>query len=426
MASIRWAGRLFAATLACGLVLAETSSATSVYPLPTPPAVDRQSWVESNRATIAAARRAFRESLAADGPSIVRPEYENSLGEVVFSASRRGDKRYPISDFEDIFATLPSYSRIHVFVPDAAVERAEDQLDELDLEDRSTVYGVKSEFLSGRWKSWADTAVKNSALWMRDIVLVGTTRAGPRIYQPLAYNATSDLRRNDTDFIRDLSSYDPRMKIVPFPYFLRGGNLEVGEIGGRLVAFVGANEVEFNISALQILTEEKLNRETIAAGFLEGVKRLTGADKVVVLPNSQLVFHLDQALVFLAPGRVGVLKSIDGLRFEPAEERMFAEIRRSLADNGFSIVDIPTSPGHLQRYQSSANALLFRNRESGQLTALIPRFTDAEVAWEGRPNQSLMELVAEVYRRESFEVVFVNDVFHALRGNLHCVTLPLN
>lgn len=423
---LRWAGCLFASALALGLALSEGSSAASVYPLPSPPAVGREAWVKSNRTTIASARRTFQESLAAGVRSTVRPEYENTLGEVVFSAPRRTDKRYPIADFEDIFATLPSYTRIHVFVPDAAVDLAEDQLDELDLEERSKVYGVKSEFLTGRWKSWSDTAIRNAAIWMRDIVLVGATGEGPRIYQPLAYNATSDLRNNDTDFIRELESDDPRLKVVPFPYFIRGGNLEMGEIDGRLVAFIGANEVEFNIAALPILNQDELGRDAIAQGFLEAVKLVTGADRVVVLPNSELVFHLDQALVFLAPGRVGVLKSVDGLPFQPEEERMFAEIRRSLADNGFSIVDIPTSPGHLQRYESSANALLFRNRESGRQTALVPRFGDAEVTWEGRPNQSLSALVAEVFRREGFEVVYVKDAFHALRGNLHCVTLPLN
>jgi hypothetical protein len=48
------------------------------------------------------------------------------------------------------------------------------------------------------------------------------------------------------------------------------------------------------------------------------------------------------------------------------------------------------------------------------------------VTWEGRVFKSMMELVAEVYRREGFDVTFVKDAFHALQGNLHCITLPLN
>ncbi len=192
------------------------------------------------------------------------------------------------------------------------------------------------------------------------------------------------------------------------------------------MAFIGAHEVEFNVAALPILTLDKRNGEAIAADFLEDVKLVTGADKVVVLPNTRQVFHLDQTMVFLGPELVGVLKSLDGLPFKPAEEMMFSEIRRTLGDNGFTVVDIPSSPGHLGRFESSANALLFHNVESGRPTALIPRFPDAEVTWEGLTFKSMTELVGHVYRREGFEVVFVKDAFHALQGNLHCVTLPLN
>jgi hypothetical protein len=425
-ASIRRATRLIAAAMTFGMVLSGGTPAATIYPIPAPPAVGRESWVESNRATIASARQAFREALAVDGPSVVRPEYERRLGEMVFAARRSSDKNYPLSDFADIFTALPSYTQLHLFVPETAVDWAEEELAELGLEVRVSVYGVASEFLNGRWKSWSDTAVRNSEIWMRDIVLVGATGGAPRIYQPLAYKATSNLSHNDTNFIRELAGGETRLKVVPFPHFIRGGNLEIGETAGRLVAFIGANEVEFNVAALPVLTQDKLGGDAIAEGFLQDVKLVTGADKVVVLPNTRLVFHLDQAMVFLAPGRVGVLKSVDGLRFEPAEERMFSEIRRTLANNGFTIVDIPSSPGHLGRFESSANALLFHNTESGRPTALVPRFPDAEVTWEGRVFKSMMELVAEVYRREGFDVTFVKDAFHALQGNLHCITLPLN
>ncbi len=224
-ACIRRAGRLFAAAIAFGLVLAEGTPAAAFYPLPAPPAVGRERWVESNRTIIASARQAFRESLAADGSSVIRPEYERRLGEVVFAAKRSSDKNYPLSDFADIFTALPSYTQLHLFVPETSVEWAEEELAELSLEVRASVYGVKSEFLSGRWKSWSDTAVRNSSIWMRDIALVGATGGAPRIYQPLAYNATSDLSDNDTDFIRELGGGETRLKVVPFPHFIRGGNL---------------------------------------------------------------------------------------------------------------------------------------------------------------------------------------------------------
>jgi hypothetical protein len=425
-ASIRRAGRLIAVTMVFGMVLSGRAPATTIYSIPVPPVVGRESWVESNLAIIASARRTFLESLADDGPSVVRPEYERRLGEIAFAANRGSDKRSPLSDFAEIFAALPSYTQLHLFVPETAVEWAEEELAELGIEYRASVYGVTSEFLSGRWKAWSDTIVRNSSIWMRDVALVGATGGAPRIYQPLAYRASSSLSQNDTDFIRELGGGDTRLKVVPFPHFIRGGNLLTGEIGGRLIAFIGTNEVQFNVAALPVLTQDKRGEDVVANDFLRDLKLVTGADKVVVLPNTRRVFHLDQALVFLAPGRVGVLKSVDDVPFDPAEEAMFSEIRRILADNGFTIVDIPSSPGHLGRFESSANALLFRNVNSGRPTALVPRFPDAEVTWEGQTFKSMMELVADVYRREGFAVVFVKDSFSTLQGNLHCVTLPLN
>ena len=424
--AFRWPGFLFTTVMVLGLALSDDTAAGTVYPMPSPPLENPHRWAEDNRGTIAAARNAFKESLRGNAVSIIRPEYERRLGEMVFAVRRQANMRRPLADFGDLFAALPPYTRLHLFVPEAAAEGAEDQLEDLGLEERTTIHTVESEFLSGRWKSWADITVSNSNLWMRDIVLVGSVNGAPRIYQPLAYNATSDLRHNDTDFIRKLGGAGRQITVVPFPHFIRGGNLLVGEAAGRLVAFVGAHEVDFNAAALPVLTQDSPSPAVVAERFLDDLKRVTGADRVVVLPNTPLVFHLDQALIFLGPGRVGVLKSIDGLRFGAAEEKMFSEIRQALTDTGFSIVDIPSSPGHLGRYESSANAVLFRNAHNDVPTALVPRFPDAEVTWEGRQYSSLMDLVAQVYRREGYAVVFVKDAFHAHKGNLHCVTLPLN
>lgn len=397
-----------------------------VYPMPSPPKADAAAWVEKNRATIEAARAAFQQAMADGRASVVRPEYQRTLGDLAFAVRRQGDMRHPLSDFSDIFKALPSYSNIHLFVPSVAVESAEDQLEDLDMLERTTIYPVESEFLTGRWKSWADRFLTNSNIWMRDIVLVGERGADIHVYLPLAYNATSDIQHNDSDFIRNIASRTGRLKVVPFPYFVRGGNVLVGSVEGRLIAFVGKHEVDFNAVALPVLTNKSFGEGEIAEGFIQAIKALTGASKVVVLPNTPRVFHIDQALAFLGPGRAAVLKSVDGLDFATAERQMFEEIRQALADNGFSIADIPSSPGNLSRYESSVNAVLFQHAKTGRRTVILPRFSDAEVSWRGQSFPSQMDLVADIYRQEGYDVVSVKDVFHSRKGNLHCITLPLN
>jgi hypothetical protein len=112
------------------------------------------------------------------------------------------------------------------------------------------------------------------------------------------------------------------------PTFFRGGNLELARAGGRKVLLMGAEEMAMN----QKWFVEAFGFEPGHNAVPEILKRATGADEVLILPNSRNLYYLDMFVTPLADGTVGLLAPVDAQRLAAADRDVLS--RKCAAQGG--------------------------------------------------------------------------------------------
>lgn len=347
------------------------------------------------------------------------PDYERTLGDVAFSVSHAEitDKN-PVWRQLPILKALPPYSRIHLVLPPAAEPAVRRALAPENLLARTDFHLIQTW---GRDKG-EPTKYTRATRWIRDTVMVGSSQEDQKsvIYLPLAYATTSDLRQNDLAFFK--TKWRKNTEVVPFPAFLRGGNVLVADnLAGERVAVVGHDEIEQNELRYGRSTSMKPPREQIG----EIVKRIAGTDKLHVLPNTNRLFHIDMAMSFIRPGVVALISPIDEEVLGRDEALALAHYRKVLLGAGFRIIDIPTTTERINNYQSPVNILPFIVRNTWQRRAIAPEYGDVAVTVDGR-RQSLNGLIRKAYDDIGLSISWVEDRLSTQLGSVHCAALGLN
>lgn len=351
-------------------------------------------------------------------PHRLKPDYEKTLQEVAVSVSVVDSGTVnPLWRHQPILAALPAHAKIHIIIPPPATRAVRKILKDSGLLPRAVIYPLPV------WatEKGAPTKYSRATRWIRDTFLVGSTASGnATAYFPLAYSTTRNLALSDSNSIKTIW-HDPQ-HAQSFPAFIRGGNVAVADnVNGERVAFLGNDEIEQNALRFDRTTGLQPPREMT----LEIIKRLAGTEKINVLPNSTLLFHIDMALSFIAPGVVALLAPIDEATLGRDEIIVLTEYRKSLAAAGFRIVNIPSTAARVSLYQSPVNIVPFTDNSTGERRAIVPEYPDVEVNINSKPH-SLNALIKQSYADAGITITWAEDRFSDSHGGVHCALLGLN
>jgi hypothetical protein len=342
------------------------------------------------------------------------PEYDVPVDRVVLGLHPSdADGGAPLHRIAPVIAALPREFKIDLLVPEAMLAAVRRELDAQFPGRPITTHSMKVT----AERPGATEVVYEATRWMRDLFAVVDGADGrPVILLPLAHKQIDQVDPPDNDYVAKLLS--SRGTVVPVPLFFRSGNLSLGRTAqGKRILFVGKRELSYN----QNYFYNAFFYIPPAEALVELLRRLTGADAVQVLPNTDRLFHLDMAMVMLGEGKVGVIKAIDRGQSNKEDMAALVEIRATLRQSGFEVVDVDTTSERIAAFQSPVNALFYRERGSGRRWALVPQFPDVQVSVSGR-GASLNESIRRAYEGAGVRVVPVEDRLHPLGGNTHCAT----
>jgi len=346
------------------------------------------------------------------------PDYERTLTEVAISISYTdANSPTPLDRHLPILNGLPDYTRIHVVGPTASEAAARKTLIEAGWSGRFVLHPTTS------WNLQKRKIGKNTrpTRWIRDTFLVGAGSDGKATaFAPLAYANVGNLKDSDLAFLRQ--KWHEARQVIPLPVFVRGGNIAVGNNrSGARLTLIGADEINRNDEYFRHAAGLTPPSELLPAV----IRQIAGPGTLMVLPNSNHLFHLDMAISFPGPGVVARISPIDPKQLAPDDAKVLEAIGKALADKGFRIIDIPTTTARINAYQSPVNAVPYYDKQLAKRRVMVPRFKDAEVTIDQR-KQSLNAAIQRAYESAGFEVVWIDDRFSDRGGNLHCALLGLN
>lgn len=351
--------------------------------------------------------------LASGGLSLV-PEYDLPLKRVVLGLhTSDGDSGAPLARIAPVIAALPRSIQMELLVPDGILASSR-----RDLQARfpgRVVHLVPLQVYQQR--PGVIEVVNEPTRWMRDLFkVVDGPNAKSVFLVPLAYKQVDDLVPPDNHYVTQFLSAHGR--VVHVPMFFRSGNLMLGRNAkGQKVLFVGDRELILN----QTYFYNSFFYFPPTEAFLELLKRITGAEMVKVLKNTDHLFHLDMAMIMLGDGSAGVLRMIDRGGGDKSDTAALSEIRAALRTLDFRVLDIETTAERVSAFQSPVNALTYIDSSNGARWALVPQFPDMQVMVSGT-SESLNDRILRVYEKAGFRVVPVEDRLHPFGGNTHCAT----
>lgn len=374
------------------------------------PIIEAASRAERNIARIREIGRSFFAD-ARKHTYRMLPDSELALREVVIAV--RENSADPLTRHEPILRALPDYSHIHVITPKDLLATVRSKIGAIpQLEHKATLHPVDV------WveKTNAGFVYRRPTRWVRDAFLPGRDDTGrPVVFLPPAYTSIRDLTRNDLDFFRNITGSAERQ--LRLPVFVRGGNLKLVEHGRRRILLIGEREFRYNeeiyLATTQFRPPEQL--------MIDVLKEISGADEVVVLPNSDHLFHLDMVMALPRPGVAAVVAPTDPARVSDEDRTVIRRVREELTRIGVRRVDIPTTAARIGAFQSPVNGVAFRNATTRQRMFILPEFPE-----QAADPHKLNALIRQRYREAGVRPLPIEERFFSLHGNTHCVMVGIS
>lgn len=361
---------------------------------------------ERNEAEAMRVAQRFAARIAIAHPHM-QPEYERSLAEVFIAASRAtSTAKVSLDDHLPILKALPPYTRLTVVAPRADFARIRSQLARLGFDRRA------------RLVAGGEAAAESSGPWARDMLLVVDASGQQILATPMRFHPRGEIAVGDLSHLEALKNN--RREVLRTPLYFRAGNLLLLRRQHSSLLFVGEAELFLNaVGFVNARLPRPGSNETVAA-----FRELTGADRVIVLPNTDRLFHIDQYMAPLADNLVAFLDPLDFDLLPADEQRVLRTARARLEAEGIRLALIPTIAPRIAATQSPVNILPYRDLRDGRASALVPSFPDRLIT-DGKHSYSLNDAIADAYRRTGIRMIPVEDRFWPLMGNTHCVTVAL-
>lgn len=226
----------------------------------------------------------------------------------------------------------------------------------------------------------------------------------------------------DLNFLQILGSKD--FELAPKAYQFAGGNILIGELNGRRLAFVGGTTLKYSEIIRKTLPKTPDKKE-----ILDSLRHKLAVDEVIIIGDNdsdqpKYFFHLDQTLIPLADGIVGVSKIVD----EPTDgeeakdlddaREFLALTRERLSSLGFQVLDIQMSTENVLHFEHYINAIPYLGPGAGQRAMIMPYFPNRDSV----ADQRILKHNEQVFSQLGYQVTKVPVKYPEFRGGLHCLT----
>ena len=370
------------------------------------------------------------------------PEYKRFLEKIVISL--------PIGDtslelHHDILMSLPGYTQIIMLLPKSSLPTIEAELKKQPYGQRTVLVPFDTKTVSNDRVymlfsekdklQYADNMnnriVPSGTKWAQDLFEVATKPDGQTVLLISDihkwFNSQGDKSSlnvvSDNAYLNSLSSVG--MEIRRLPLTFDGGNILVDEFLGKRIVFIGGDVIR------NTRTVWKSTRDLIPTDsqIIKMIKDLMIADKVVVIGRSKvqppsLMFHLDQAMIVLADGVIGVTNIVGKSKNEilvPENIRgvdlFLSQLRTTLLGLGYKVVDIDTSVHNLLNHQHYVNAITYVDAKTGQKTILMPVFPSNQTHFE----RGLVKKNTTTFESLGYKVVHIPTKADKINGGIHCL-----
>lgn len=369
------------------------------------------------------------------------PEYKRTLKKIVISL---GTKETSLDLHSDLLRQLPNYTEIIILLPKNNLNVISERLTDQPFAHRTRLVGFDTNLREGLHAYLVfpekdklidfgplkgDTILRGS-LWTQDLFEVATRADGQTVLlisdlHKWFISHTGDDSLNvisDNSFLERLSTMD--MEVRRLPVTFKGGNILVDEIGNKRIVLCGGDV--FRLTR----TVWKSTRESMPSDgqIINMIKQFLNADEVVVVGREKvqpnIMFHLDQAVVFLSNGVAGITHVVgkdnipvnDAIKIKEVE-LFLLELRSILSQLGYKIVNINTSANGILSYQYYVNGIPYVDATTGQKTFLMPVFSSFQTTLENE----LVEKNTDIFESLGYRVVHVQTEANRIHGGLHCM-----
>ncbi len=391
-------------------------------------------------------RTSLEARFSASGGKII-PPYDRTMSTVIMHS------KPDLALQETLIESLPKYTQIVLLTSESLEAYVDETIARMDIDPRRvhiTAY---------------DDDYMNRGLWAQDIMEVLSTSAGKTIVLPgfftfpQSYLFNLPLSQSSNDFKSFLENQGFQIRTAN-EYF-EGGNVTYDYFNNKELLFIG--DSSFINRNLYDLTSDERSKAVV------DLHTNFGADLVYVTGQGQdstHMFHLDQAFLLTGPGEVVLMDlsyatpaDFKGLEDDIAElykldrekllgndyadEAAFLEEYDYLAgkgavtnilnetkkilDNlnqlfvslGYKVYKYPLDPWQNIHFQSYANSVVFKDKESNKKKILLPMFPNSKGVYD--LNSKNNKAAQDFFKGMGFEVIPVVNPTWFLGGNINCL-----
>ncbi len=375
---------------------------------------------------------------AGRGRSDIRlvPEHELTLGEVVISISV---SEHDLALHDSLLEALPAYSEIYLVLPSSREPEIRGWLDGKSYADRveffsfetvvhesSEIYFLRADAAKLPWISVREPRqYPHGTTWAQDLFEVAHFRDGLELIVSDTYKyfyAVGSGREilSDNTFVTSLSPIVPSIRRSKLSF--SGGNIVVDRRDGENIVFCGVDLYTKTLVSWESTGSEPGGKESVT----EILRDTFNAERIVVVGEGArqpaLLFHLDQAMIVLSEGVVGVTRIIEGEAEIVSKipgidevEAFLDGLRSQLLSMNYEVVDILTTPTQILNRQYTANAVAYTDRTTGAKVVLMPSFVDS------LDDRHISEQNRFAFRSQGYHVVPVESRAFEQYGGIHCL-----
>ncbi len=376
------------------------------------------------------------------GPYSITPEYNRTLKKILISLPVRGAS---LKYHHEFLSRLPGYTEIILFSPESNLNLIKKELKNRPyskmvrfvLYDTMPRKGARFYLLFPEKEKLVQVdnddhvPYPEGTFWAQDLFEVATKPGGQTLLLTsdvykwfLSYGDKQSSRViNDNGYLASLSSLDIEVQRLPVTF--DGGNILVDEFNGKRIAFCGGNVLR----CTRTVWRSTLETNPTDPQIITMLKESLNADELVIVGEAKvqplsLMFHLDQAMIILQSGVVGITNIVGELPRTTAEiheikevEQFLAELRSTLLGLGYRIVDIDTSVRNILNHQQYVNAVPYINRETNEKTLFMPVFPSTQTDFE----KELVKKNTDSLESLGFTVVHIPTSSDNINGGIHCL-----